>query len=71
MEKLIEALQILLKYGNPTFPTHCEHDVLIISGQINPVDVSKEDIKKLDELGFFVSEEYGNKHFRSFKYGSC
>jgi hypothetical protein len=28
MEELIEALQILLKYGCPQFPTHCEHDTL-------------------------------------------
>ena len=30
MEKLIEALQIFLKYGNPDYPTHCEHDELTI-----------------------------------------
>lgn len=32
MSDLIEALQILLKYGNPKKPTHCEHDILIIGG---------------------------------------
>ena len=30
MENLIKALQILLKYGNPKRPTHCEHDELTI-----------------------------------------
>lgn len=56
MEKLIEALQILLKYGNPKYPTHCEHDVLYIT-DIDPNLISKEDILKLDELGFIVRIE--------------
>jgi hypothetical protein len=70
MEKLIEALQILLKYGNPDYPTHCEHDVLTICG-IEPSDVSEEDIAKLDELGFHVGNEYGEEAFHSYKYGSA
>ena len=32
MEDLIKALQILLKYGNPKYPTVCEHDILYIVG---------------------------------------
>ena len=68
MDKLIEALQIFLKYGNPAYPTHCEHDTLCICG-IEPEDVSPEDTKKLDELGFFVSEEYDG--FISFRFGSA
>ena len=67
MKKLIEALQIFLKYGNPDYPTHCEHDTLYICG-IEPDDVSKEDIKKLDDLGFFIGGEGG---FMSFRYGSA
>lgn len=70
MSDLIEALQILLKYGNPDYPTHCEHDVLMIGG-IYPEDVTDEDKEKLEELGFFVSDEYGEKMFKSFKFGSC
>lgn len=70
MKALIEALQIFLKYGNPTFPTHCEHDVLAIVG-IDPAEVSIEDTKKLDDLGFFVSTEWGDQHFRSYHYGSA
>lgn len=74
MSDLIEALQILLKYGNPNRPTHCEHDILMICG-INPQDVSNEDKEKLEKLGFFVSEslDYGfdEKMFKSFKFGSC
>lgn len=56
MEKLIIALQILLKYGNPDYPTHCEHDELTVHG-IDPKIVSKEDLKQLSELGFFVTSD--------------
>lgn len=68
MSKLIEALQILLKYGDPTYPTHCEHDELTICG-IDPADVSDADKVALDKLGFFVSASEGC--FKSFRYGSA
>lgn len=68
MEKLIEALQIFLKYGNPEWPTHCEHDVMWICG-IDPSQVSKEDVTKLHELGFFIDKS--DDCFKSFKYGSA
>ena len=68
MEKLIKALQIFLKYGNPDFPTHCEHDCLWICG-INPEDVSKEDIEELDELGFYIDED--DEGFKSSYFGSA
>jgi len=68
MEDLIKALQIFLKYGNPRNPTHCEHDVMFVA--IEPDDVSEEDIKELDKLGFFPDEEWGGG-FRSYRYGSC
>ena len=55
MDDLIAALQIFRKYGNPPYPTHCEHDVMLVT--INPADVSEEDIAKLDELGFFPSDD--------------
>lgn len=70
MKDLIEALQILLKYGDPTSPTHCEHDVLSIAG-INPDDVSEDDKLQLDSLGFFVSDEYGVDEFRSYRFASA
>lgn len=68
MDKLIEALQILLKYGNPDYPTQCEHDCLWICG-INPYDVSEEDKAKLKELSFHVDES--DDCFKSYKYGSA
>ena len=70
MEKLLEALQILLKYGNPDYPTHCEHDIMVICG-IDPLDVSDNDKKKLDELGFSTGMPQGELCFYSYKYGSA
>lgn len=70
MEKLIIALQILLKYGNPSHPTHCEHDVLYIVG-IDPADVSEEDVTKLSELGFKIGDQTGEPLFYSYRYGSA
>lgn len=49
MEDLIKALQILLKYGNPSYPTHCKHDELSVHG-IDPGKISKEDVEELKEL---------------------
>lgn len=66
MKDLIEALTILLKYGNPRNPTHCEHDVLTICG-IDVEKVSAEDVAWLDKLGFFIGEEA----FQSFRFGSA
>lgn len=70
MEDLIKALQIFLKYGNPYSPTHCEHDVMYIS-DIDPEDVSPEDIKELDDLGFFVADEGWGNCFMSYRFGSA
>jgi hypothetical protein len=66
MEELIKALQIFLKYGNPDYPTHCEHDELFVD--IDPELVSEEDKKTLDEIGFFPNDYNG---FSSYKFGSC
>lgn len=68
MEELIKSLQIFLKYKNEKYPTHCEHDSLYIVG-INPDDVSLEDKKTLDDLGFFVNEDL--ECFESFRFGSA
>ena len=77
MEDLIKALQIFLKYGNPKYPTHCEHDVLDICG-IEPELISKEDRKTLDDLGFIVrisgesdGDEIKDSRIYSLRYGSC
>lgn len=67
MDDLIEALQIFRKYSLDRYPTHCEHDTLIVN--VDPAIVSDEDKKRLDKLGFFVSSEFENC-FYSFKFGS-
>ena len=68
MEDLIKALQIFLKYKNERWPTNCSHDVLAIMG-IEQADVSEEDIKALDGLGFFWSES--DDCFMSHRFGSA
>lgn len=67
MNDLIEALQICAKYEpDNKYPTTCEHDMLTIC--VDESLFSEEDIKRLDELDFFVGE-YGG--FCSFRFGSC
>jgi len=68
MEDLIKAFQIFFKYSQEKFPTHCEHDVMYV--QVDPNDVSEEDIKELDELGFNADYEDLN-NFYSYRFGSC
>lgn len=68
MSDFIKALQIFMKYNNPTHPFSCDHDVLYVYG-INPDAVSDSDIKLLEQLGFKV--DIPNGCFYSFKYGSC
>ncbi len=66
MKNLIDALTILLKYGNPNYPTCCEHDVLYICN-IDPDLVSQKDKDELEALSFHVE----NGQFVSYKYGSA
>jgi hypothetical protein len=56
MEKLIEALQIFLKYRNLTYPIHSIQDELLVV-VITREEVSQEDVDKLNELGFRWSYE--------------
>lgn len=67
MEKLIEALQIFLKYNNLSHPTHCEHDELWIMGEYP--DMTDADEARLDELGFFFDEDQCS--WQSVRYGSA
>jgi hypothetical protein len=68
MEKLIQALQIFLKYRNEEWPTHCEHDIMMIA-RIEKDEVSEEDQEKLYELGFSWNNEYDC--YTSYRYGSA
>lgn len=69
-DDLIEAINIFRQHGNPSHPFHCEHDTLYVCG-VDPDEFSEEEIKRLDNLGFFVSREYGEPQFRSFRFGSA
>lgn len=68
MDELIQALEIFKKYQNLKWPTHCEHDVMLVVG-IEQNEVSEEDTQKLDELGFIWMQEY--ECFGSYRYGSA
>lgn len=67
LKDLIEALKIFLKYGDEEYPTYCEHDVLLVTYDIE--GMSEEDINELEDLGFYWDED--REGFISFKYGSC
>lgn len=69
MSDLIKALQILLKYGDPRWPTICEHDVMYFC--VDPAVVSAEDKAALDSLGVFVGTVGGDKTFMSHRFGSA
>jgi hypothetical protein len=67
LSNLVAALQVFLKYGDPGWPTCCEHDILHIC--VNPQNVSQEDIKTLDVLGFIA--HYDDGDFISYRFGSA
>ena len=70
MSDLIAALQIFLKYGNPRWPTHCEHGILRIA-DIDPEDVCQADKDELNRLGFEWDIDGGEAGFYSYKFGSA
>lgn len=71
MEDLIKAFQIFLKYDNPEWPTHCEHDIMFVC--IDPDKVPEEAKEELEKLGFTAAKNHdqGGDCFYSFKYGSA
>lgn len=68
MKDLIKALEIFNSY-NPNATTHCEHDTFSICG-VEPSEVSEDDKEVLEELGFIISNEWGDDMFISFRWGS-
>lgn len=69
MKDLIEALTIIMKYiGDEKYPTNCDHDELRFN-TIDTTKVSKEDLKRLEQLGFDDDrEDIGG--LISFRFGS-
>lgn len=70
MKDLVEALTILLKYGDLQRPTFCEHDLLCVHG-IDPNVVSLADKRRLQELGFGVARMFDLELFVSYRFGSA
>ena len=68
LSALIEALQIFQKYGDPSFPTHCEHDILLMCVEEDYI-TSEEDVDRLRELGFSYKED--REAWGSYRFGSC
>ena len=71
MQELIEALQILSGYLTDDYyfnkyPTNCDHDVLRVC--VDYTEISEEDLKRLEELGFVPDEDTG--YMVSYRYGS-
>jgi len=68
MKDLIEALQIFAQYTDTKWPTHCEHDILMIM-KVGQDEVSEQEAERLEELGFHWSTEYDC--WASFRFGSA
>lgn len=68
MDDLIKALQIFQKYRDESRPTICDHDILIITS-ITEDEISHEDRKNLNDLGFDWDEN--EEYWYSFKFGSA
>lgn len=71
MNKLIESLTIFSKYfdADQDYPTHCEHDTLMLKVANNDKVISYEDRMRLGDLGWYYSES--NECWCSFYFGSC
>lgn len=57
LNEVIEGLQIFLKSGGEASNICAEHDIIYASSD---ADLSKEDEKALEELGWFVDKESGS-----------
>jgi len=68
-DAIIEALTIFRKYDNPTYPFHCEHDTLTVC--VDPFEVSRKDLARLEALGFDAGGEYEDVVFSSCRWGSA
>jgi hypothetical protein len=66
-DALIEAFTIFRKYGNPSSPTFCDHDVLYVCADYHAV--SDDDKARLEVLGFIRNE--ADDGFMSFDFGSA
>lgn len=56
---LVDGLALLSKGATDSYPTHCEHDTLTICA--DPHKFTRDELVKLNNLGFFVSGHTGFK----------
>jgi len=56
MERILRGLEILFKYY-PSADFASEHDQIWVYSWTEKTEVSKENKKKLDGLGWFIDEE--------------
>lgn len=78
MQDLIEALGILAKHMDERqleYPTHCEHEVMLVSCE---EPLSEAEAERLNELGFEYAEQYegpealgGGRGWYSYRFGSA
>jgi len=65
MKRILEGLKILDKYtpeGRGDFAA--EHDQIWAGIDADDMDISEEDLEKLDDLGWFLDEEFDSwSHF--------
>lgn len=71
MQDLIDALKILSAYLTEgdylyKYPTNCDHDVLRVC--VNYTEINKQDLERLNELGFVPDENTG--YMVSHRFGS-
>ena len=56
MNHVLEGLQILAKYF-PDGDISAEHDIIYAGGDNSDVEISEEDLARLDELDWFIDSE--------------
>lgn len=54
--RLLEGLQILKDYAGDD-DVAAEHDIIYFGTIEDPTEVNPEDVKKLDDLGFFYDDD--------------
>lgn len=69
LSQLIEALQIVLKYGDIEWPTHCEHGEMWLANVDAQATFSPEDHARLAGLGFYYDED--DECYKSYSFGSA
>ena len=57
MKRILEGLQILLKYF-PVGDFSADHDQVWAGGDLEAVEISESDKVRLEELGWFLDEDY-------------